>query len=400
MDESAYTPKHWIIYLGRFISQMGDRIYMIALSLFLVKHGEQLLLLWSIRMLVPFFFSYLSGTLVDRFGFRNAALSADFLCAIATALIPLTLGTPFLFFLVALNTFGTDAFTNAFNPLITSITTPETRHRVNTMTTTFSYVAMVFGPLIGGYLVISGDTFPFYAQSLSFLLSAGSLLLLRLNVPKPASGSRKFALATIKEDLQLAVSYLKKSTLLKRVMTIMVIMNLGAGAIDAYEAIYITKGVHLNATGYSIFLAINGLAFVVSGMINMRLAKRITPRQSMAIGGLITPVGIITYVLGHSLATVGAGVAVMGLGIMSMMTASRTIRQNLIPIEVQGRVLGALATLNMTAGSISVLVGGALVPFVPIRTIMIGCSLFSVIAIPVCLSVLRLNQEATEPVAA
>ena len=383
---NGYGQNLLILYAGRFVSLIGDRIYLIALTFLLAhRHPGFLTVLWVISLVAPILTQMIAGSVTDHFGSKKTAILSDIVRALATGLMPLTLESPVLFLLVFIVSGAGAFFSSSLYPLVTNLTAVDTRQKVNSILNSVGSAAMFIGPLIGGLLLAKSPVFPFLIQSFTFVVSATALLI----IPAPKLGNtqprqpHENRLRSFWADIRLAWNFVMKHAVLKKIMWIAIFINLGGGTLDAYEVLYVTKAVHLGSTGYAGVVSGSGIAFFLAGVINARYAKRLAPSQRLAVGTLLLVGGLVPYAFSFNFAMIISSIFVFAFGMVTTMTAISTIRQNAIPVDIQGRVTSLQSTLQISAGALSVLVGGALIPVLPIRSIITGAVIAAAFSLPV-----------------
>lgn len=394
--DSAFSPPLWILYSGRFISVAGDKLYLVALTFLLAKsQASDLTWLWTIGLVAPLLVQFVAGTVADRLGTKLTSVIGDLLCAVATGLMPLFLHSPWLFVLVFLNAAAGTFFSSAFTPMVTHLSSDKNRHQVNSVLSTVNSSATFLGPLLGGWLTVQSANLPFICQALSFVFSACTVALLLLPAVAKAEGTAPKGKigAVFWSDMRMAFGYLRNNAMLRKIIWITSLLNFGTGAISAYEALFISKAVHIGAGGYGFIVAINGVGMIFAGMANARFAKKWKPITLVPAGVIILLLGFIPYALSINVTMLAISVLIVSAGLITLVTAMRTVRQNAIPVELQGRIMSLQIVLPTVSAGLSVLIGGALLPVLPIRTIIIGAVIMIFICLPIAISMFRLSSS-------
>ncbi|MCY0876170.1 MAG: MFS transporter [Firmicutes bacterium] len=400
-EESAYSPSLLTLYTGRFISIAGDKLYLVALTFILARtHAYDLTLLWLIGLVAPLLMQWFTGSVTDRLGAKATAIGGEIICAVATLLIPFALHSNWLFVLVFINAASGIFLQSALPPMVTHLSRQGNAHEVNSVLSTVSSAAMFVGPLVGGLLTLHSTSLPFVCEGLSFIISAFTIAWLRFpQAKKQENSSKGKGIGVFWSDVAMGFSYLRNNAMLRKIIWISTLLNFGTGAISAYEALFVTQAVHLGAGGYGSIVAINGIGMVLAGMANARFAKRFRPIVLVPAGTLILMLGFIPYAFSVNLPMLSISVLIVATGLITLMTAMRTVRQQTIPVEIQGRIISLQMVLPTASASISVLAGGALIPFLPIRTIIIGAVAILFICLPLAISMFRLGtaQNTAQP---
>lgn len=384
-------------YISRIISSVGDWVYMIALSLAL-SHGNELklTLLWIIRTFTPILLRIILGSISDRIGPKKSAVISNFMRSILVALLPAVLDSWFLFIFVFLISGISPLFNASLNPMITSITDPKNRLQVNSILSVIQSSALILGPLLGGVLYQIDESLAFEAQAIALILSTILIIFIKFPLIKSDISKSRKKISLILEDIKYSFSYIFNNSLLKGITFCSSLFLLGGTAIDAYEVLFVTKALNLGETGYATIVTISGVGFIIGGLINSIISKYFRPYPYYCCGLIIAIVANILFSLSTNLYTASASLLILGLGVTMFNTSSATIMQNTVPVDYQGRVIGFQFLFPDTASTLSVLIAGVFLPFYPIRYIMIGAALVTVLAIIPLISLIRAPKPSAE----
>ncbi|MBP3041921.1 MFS transporter, partial [Bacillaceae bacterium Marseille-Q3522] len=181
--KTAFSFNLIILYFGRFITNIGDWVYMIALTLILSEgKGVELTFLWMIRTLAPFILRFFAGSVTDRVGPKLSIILSYLLRGIGVAVIPLFLNSWILFICVFFVSSLSPFFSSSFQPIISSLTDDSNRHRINSILTTIGASALFIGPLIGSILFEYNISLAFKYQAITFLACAVLFLFVKVKI--------------------------------------------------------------------------------------------------------------------------------------------------------------------------------------------------------------------------
>ncbi len=174
---------------GQVVSLLGDWFNIIASAILirnLTESGFALGLLFTIRMLAPFFVAPLAGICADRFNRKHILILTEIVRGL------LLLGFLFvrdendillLYILVALLYGVSGFFSPARSAILPDITSSGELGTANALSATTWSVMLAFGAAIGGFTTgIFGVHTAFIIDGLTFFVSAG--LLLNIKLPK------------------------------------------------------------------------------------------------------------------------------------------------------------------------------------------------------------------------
>ncbi len=204
-----------LIWSGQTISRLGDSLYRIALSWWVLeKTGSAAImgtvLIFSFAPMV--IFSLIGGVAVDRFPRVRVMLLSDILRGLTVAVVSLLAFSKLLevwhIFLASV-VFGlVDAFFQpAYTAIVPQITPRELLPSANSLTSLSWQVANIAGPALGaGLVAIGGTPLGFALDSLSFFVSAGCLLpLLKLPIQAPPGMADLHLIADLKVGLKVVI---------------------------------------------------------------------------------------------------------------------------------------------------------------------------------------------------
>ncbi|SCL21993.1 Transmembrane secretion effector [Micromonospora rhizosphaerae] len=180
-----------LLWSGQTVSELGTRISGVAVPLLAAGTLDatvfQLSLLTVLAWLPYLIFSLPAGMLADRVDQRRLMIVCDLGRAVLLLSVPVVglvghLTLTFLYVVVGLTGVLNVAFTVAYRSLLPAIVPAHRLAEGNARLKVTENVAQLAGPTAGGALVgLIGATRTFLADSLSFLVSAATLVLIRLS---------------------------------------------------------------------------------------------------------------------------------------------------------------------------------------------------------------------------
>ena len=354
---------------GEFVSSIGDWLYLVALLVVVYQRsGDPVLLgiVGAARVLPYVVLSVPAGIAADRFDRRLVLLVTD----LARGVIMLGLAALVavdgpLWSIVALAVLAT-CFSSFFGPTIgaflPSLVGDESRlGPANSAWATLDKLAFIVGPAIGGIIIAaSGLALAFLLNALSFAFVA--FVLWRLpGRPAVAAGTASTTAASDRATPGAEVAGNGASpTNVRRSLDAQVRPIVGLGLLNvvgsfAFGGLSVLTvilagsafGTGESATGYL------NAAIGVGGVLGALAAGALILRPRLApllIGGAIL-VGLGFTALGAADALLPALVAmtVASAGSLLVEVVDATIFQRVVPDEIRGRTLGAVATVSTLA---------------------------------------------------
>ncbi len=340
-------------------SQLGTALAGIALS-FLVLHqtGKAGAMAVTLACAVgPNLLGPLAGAWVDRLPLKVSLIAADVLRGVlqlTVALLVLQLGSLPLWVIngAALlggfaGIFAGPAGSAAFPQLVP----PTQLARANGIFGSVSQGAWLIGTLAGGVLVATlGSPVAILIDSVSFLLMAALLPLVRLHKREPLTGPRHTILADMRSGLRL----IRRSRTLTLIPCIGLVLN-GVLVLVTVVTPKLMEQLGAGAAGYGVFLAVESVGALLGGGLIAWLGARIPARRATAAGLLGT--GLLYLVMARFpvYPALLACSLLIGFAFTVLNVPLNTLMQSMVPGPYLGRVFGVLGTVSTLGMPITLL---------------------------------------------
>jgi len=354
--------------VGSAQSQCGTALAGIALS-FLVLHqtgsaGQMALTLAC--TLLPQLLMPLAGAWVDRVPLRLPLIGAD----LVRALLQLGLGLLALQGDVPLTVVNTVAVLTglagifagpASNAAVPSLVPPVHLARANGLLGSVSQGASLLGTLAGGWLVAR------FSPPLAILLNGGSFLIMatllcwiRLPRRTVVQGKRQHLFTDVRDGLKV----MRRARLLLLAPVIALLLNATLAPVTVViPKLLASQGG--GAGGYGLFLSLESVGMLLSGLLIMALRDRCQPQRMIAIGLCLTA-GVYGLIWQMPFSAVLLGSApVLGLGFGLVNIPFQTLLQRLVPEAYLGRVFSVLGMVSSLGMPISLLVLSPMLDVLP-----------------------------------
>ena len=316
----------------------------------------------------PFFLAaLLAGVWVDRIKRRPILILADVARGVLLVSIPLAAALGLLriehlylvTFLLATFTLVFDIAHVAFLPSIVH------RHELvegNSKLQISGSVAAILGPGLAGYLLqlLSGPML-ILGDAVSFFVSAFLLGTIRRTEQSTAAPkSRGSTLGEIREGLSIVWS----SPLLRTIALRNALFNVFA-SFPAIYLLYLTQELALPPATVGVLFAVSGVGALLGAMVAAPAARRlglgpviIAGAIAEGVAGLFAPMAVGP--LPMQLGLLAAGQLIIGASGLIYGINQLSLRQALIPQELQGRVNATIRFIVFSATPIGSLAGGIL----------------------------------------
>ena len=351
------------VLIGQGISSFGDSISNTAmpiLVLALTGSGLAMGIVGVLSTLPDLIVGLPAGAYADRWDRRKMMLFADLGRALLTALVPLSvwLGGPTLaiimlvaFPLNVLRVLWLAAYTAAVPGLVGRPQVP----RANAIFEAVFNIGWIVGPALAGLLAQAIGPGPTIAlDALSFLVSAGAMLLVHRSLRPEARREQTHILADIREG----VAYVARHATLRSVIALWTAIQVISAGLTTGLIFYVTQDRGLGTAVVGIVLS----AFAIGALGGSLLAARMAPRAvgPVMLGGTV---GFgLTLVI-----SVGAPVPLMvvmallaGILNSNVLVAYVSLRTMLSPDALLGRVGATARTLSVGMMPVGSLVAGIL----------------------------------------
>lgn len=283
MINKNYTLLWW----GQFVSQVGNRLYLMALSWYFVAEigdSKGLFLLFIISSLPSLLFGALVGPLIERWGKKKILIGCDTICGLLTGLLAFMVykgiaTAPGIYTICFLINSINLLFSPAVNSMMPLIIDNSQLQRGMSYMKMITFLGQILGAAIGGMLVgFLGVYLTILINSISFLLSAFSELFItfRESITK-ASGNYFYQ---IKEGIK----YVTDNPLVKKVTIIAVGCNLFIPVIFVYIPILIKNELGLGAMEYGFADAMIPAGSVLVALLLAAQKKPILPLSALTLG--------------------------------------------------------------------------------------------------------------------
>jgi MFS family permease len=343
----------WLL-ASSWVSNVGDGIALAAGPLLVASqtHNAILVSLAGLLQRAPWLLLGLyAGAIADRVDRRVLVMVADgarscvvgLLCiVIATGHVDITLVLCAMFLLGVAEVFADTTSSTLLPMLVDKADLGIGNARFQASSIVASQIA---GPPIGAFLFAAGMVLPFVTQVVC--VSLGLLLIARVATPK--GGVRDASQTHIARDIAEGVRWLVGHAAVRTLALVILAFNVTWGAAWSVLVLYSLDHLHMGEVGFGLLTT----AAAVGGLIGTTSYGWIERHVALAT---IMRVCLLLEVLTHlSLALATSGwmaiiiMVVFGSYAFVWATVSQTVRQRVVPTELQGRV-GSVYLVGLFGG--------------------------------------------------
>lgn len=350
---------------GQFVSALGDAFYGIALNFFVLEltgstavMGINMALITLPRVIL----GPILGVVVDRKDRKKLIVFGDLVRGVSILLVTIALKAGVLQIWMLMLVAILDGICAAFfNPAVESsipdIVSDENLMRANSVYQMATTGADIFGQSLGGAVYsLLGATFMFFINGISYLISAGTELLIQ--IPHIDKKARK---GTLLQDFKDGIYFVMKYEGMIRVIAMSFSVNFLFGIIRVLIIPWFAESPQLGITKYGILSAVQSVGvltgmFVLS-MITLKAYQKYACYQT-ALFSFIGMIGLAVLCERFWMILLlffGAFV----FQIVFNMIMNATVMQR-TPADKRGKVSAMKTTLGMAISPLGNFVGGLL----------------------------------------
>jgi MFS family permease len=326
--------------------------------------------------------TFFGGVVVDRLGFRTSSVVADLASAGAVAAIPMlhtTVGIEIwqLFVLVFVGALLDAPGATARAALLPDLVelAGVRMERASGIRSGIQQGAQLVGAPIGGVLVATvGATSALWLDSATFLISAA---LVGFLVPRPAPHAADEAPGRYLAQLAEGMRFIWNERLIRALTLTVLVTNLLEAPFPIVMTVFAEEEFG-SATDLGLMYGVFGGAALVGALLYSWIGHRLPRRRTLILCFAAIPFGYLTLATLPSLPVTLVALAVFGVVAGPINPLLFTVTAERVPIQLRGRVFGAVRAGAWAAIPLGILVGGALVGWVgPAATFLvigIGCT--------------------------
>lgn len=356
----------WKYWTGQTISNLGSSITLFALPLLVFKlTGSALNLgISTAAEFVPYLlFGLLLGAWMDRVNRKRMMILTDIARAAIIATIPLAasfgmLTVWWIYVVGFVHSTLTICFEAGQFAAIPKIVDQEDIVTANGRIQASYSGASVIGPLLAGVLITSMPVSTMmYFDALSFVISAGSLALIRASFNQRKDETAK--VTHIGQDVIEGLRYVLGHPVLRNISLMMALVNFVGATKYSQLVLFAKERLQASDTQVGILYAAGSIGIVVLALTAGPLRKRWS-FSKVALGALMSS-GLLTVVLAFMRLYWSAAILwaiISGLGILFNINTG-SLRQSIVPDHLLSRVMSIASVLAWSAIPLGAIAGGA-----------------------------------------
>jgi MFS family permease len=362
---------------GKAVSLLGDEVAVIALLLRASDgpHAVAVVAALLVAATVPsIVLAPFAGLVVDRVPTKPLVAVTCFAQAlVCLALVVITTPAATVA-LVALLGVGQTVVGPAWQALVPSVVPEDRLAGALATVQTATASAGILGPALGGLLVgLGGAPLALTLDAVTFLVLATAALLLTGERPIERADGHE----TLRRQATAGLRLIASDTVLRPLVVLIAVFVLALGAVNVAEVFLVTDVLGASATAYGVV----GACFA-GGLLLGALVARKPHDEAGLVWRLVLATGLMVLgiaALGLSPVVGAAAVASVvvgaGNGMLNVFGQQLFIRRS--PRDTLGRVFAALQAVANAALMSALVVGGALLGLIDVRSLVLGAALVS-----------------------
>ncbi len=358
----------YALYAADAISLAGNAVAQIAIPWYVLTTTGSA----TLTALVVFFnflpivlAAFFGGVVVDRLGFRASSIVADLASSAAVAAIPLlatTVGIEIwqlmvLVFVGALLDAPGATARAALFPDVVELAGVR-MERASGLRAGVQQGAQLVGAPLGGALVAGfGATAALWIDAASFLVSAGLVLLL---VPRPRQSGVDEAGGRFFPELADGLRFIWRQPLVRGLVALVLLSNLIEAPLSVVLAVF-AREEYGSAADFGLLVGVLGGAALAGALGYSAVGHRLPRRKTFLVCFSGVPIGYLALAAQPSLPVAIAALALSGLAAGPINPLLFTVQTEIVPVELRGRVFGAIRAGAWASIPLGILVGGVLI---------------------------------------
>lgn len=346
------------------ISNLGDGVILGALPLLarsLSRSPTTVALVTAAGTLPWLLFSLVGGVIADRSDRRRTMAVVDAFRFGAMGLLGFALvadlaSIPLLVIVSFSLGMGETVFDNASQAILPALVAEDDLETANSRLEGSQIVANQFvGPPLGALLFTAAIAAPFLVDAASFAAAAVLALTLRGSFRPERDPT---AAATVRADIREGLRWLFAHRVLRSLAIALGVMNLLGMTAMTMLVLYAKDVLHLTNVQFGLLLTAEAAGAVLGASMAPRLSRRVGPGTAMTLAIAIAGGSMLVPGLWTEPAVVAAALAVGGFGGLVWNVLTVSLRQQLVPDALLGRVNSAYRLLGWGTMPVGAIAGG------------------------------------------
>ncbi|KQX09448.1 hypothetical protein ASC82_26390 [Streptomyces sp. Root431] len=354
-------------------SNLSDGVSLAAAPLLAatVTHDPALIAGITVAQRAPWLvLAFMSGALADRLDRKRVAQAANWIrvagfAALAVAVLGDAVGMPLLYAVFfAIGTAET-LYDSASSAWLPTLVAPDDLGRANgRLQTTFVVCNEFVGPPMGGFLLASAAAAPFVLGAGGYLAAVGLLTLIpSATRHRKEPAAEPLSVRGIAADIAVGARWYWSSPTLRSLSIVAATGNAVSAATYGILVLLATDVLGVTSGWYGVLLAAGAIGAVVGGLVAGKVGEWMPLGTLILVTNLLSAGSVIGMGLAISPAVTVAFMALDGFVVLIQTIHVVTLRQQIVPNELMGRVTAAYRSVAVGAFTVGGVAGGLVAKF-------------------------------------
>ncbi len=362
----------WKQWWASAVSNLGDGINFVALPLlaFSLTDDERLLSLTTFAILFPWLvFALPIGVIVDRFDRRGLMIGANVVRLGLFGFIALAATTDVLsiwVLLAVMLVIGScevvfDSTAQAFIPSIVAV--PDLPRANGYLFAVEVVLGGMVGIAVGAVLFQVDPGVPFGVNALTFAIAA--LLIAGIRATRSTRPRRDHR--GMGSSIAVGLRWLRAEPLLRTLAVLLAVTNLGMMLGQGIFVKYAAVELGVSGTGFGLLLTTSAVGAALGGVIGHRVLRRFGTAAAIIIPYIVFGSGQLVFVFAPIVWLIAVTGFATGVAITTWNVVTVSLRQQMIPAELFGRVNSVYRWVGTGASAFGALAGGQIAYYTDLR---------------------------------
>ena len=360
-------PEYKKLWTASAISNLGDGVTLVAAPLLAASLTRDPLLIagvFFVKQLAWLLFSLHAGALIDRLDRRLLMGYVDFFRTALIGFLGIAVllgfaGIPLLYAVFFLIGAAEPLFDNASVAVLPAVVDREELQKANGRLFAAQIVMGDFiGPPFGGFLFATAAALPFLLDAGTFAAAAALVLALRgrFKVERPQG----VAATTLLQEIGEGLRWLLGQRLILTLALILGIAGFAVMGVFSILVLYAQEIMDLGGVGYGMLMTAFAAGGVAGGFLAERVSGLLGTGRTISVIFLLEAAAFATLALTTNPFLAGAMIALDALAGTVWNVVTISLRQELIPERLIGRVFSAFRMVGFGGMALGALASGLL----------------------------------------
>jgi MFS family permease len=352
---------------SKFISFLGDQIYLLALPLIVLQITGSAVSMGIIAAVerIPVFFQPIAGWIADTYNRKKILMISDLSRGSLLALLAILYQTNTLeFWHIAAGALLMGWLTQLHNAsgfaILPQLVQKERLHEANTWVEGLFQTAIVIGPALGGLFVsITAPGIGLLLNALSFFLTY--LLIVKIDIQpsiKVKTLTRKTFFRTFTLELKEGFKHVFNTKIIWFTNLALMISTFGTTMFITLLIFHLNEILKLKPTEIGMILSLGGLMAIAGALVTSKLSRIFKFQTILMFAHLVGGLSIVGLAFSETFLSVAITNAIGVLAACMINPCIRTIRQTHTPDSLLGRVQATSRWMTWLLLPISAILSG------------------------------------------